>query len=199
MIKKICENCQKEFLVKTARRNTARFCSHKCYSVSIIGITRSIIVKKCIGCGKEYSIMAHLKNRKYCSITCASKYRKRREKTILVCKQCGREFSKGHKKMKFCSKNCADKNRIGGKPCHWKGGRIKNTQGYILIYSPNHPRKDSRGYVREHILIMEKMIGRYLQGKEMIHHINGVKSDNSPDNLYLCQNSAEHMRLHSKN
>ena len=51
---------------------------------------------------------------------------------------------------------------------------------------PGHPRANPRSpYVFEHIIVMEGMLGRYLWPEESVHHLNGVKDDNRPDNLEL--------------
>jgi hypothetical protein len=69
--------------------------------------------------------------------------------------------------------------------------------GYKFIYIPNHPNADSRGYVREHRLVMEKKLGRYLQRDEIVDHINGIKNDNRMENLQLVttdQNTLLHIK-----
>jgi hypothetical protein len=83
----------------------------------------------------------------------------------------------------------------GSKCSKWKGGRIYDAFGYVLIYSPDHPNVNSYGYVREHRLIMEKLVGRYLEPKEEIHHINGIRDDNRIENLQLMMHN-EHSRHH---
>jgi hypothetical protein len=67
--------------------------------------------------------------------------------------------------------------------------------GYIEVYCPEHPRAKSRKYVYEHILVMEKHIGRYLLPNEIVHHKNEIKTDNRIENLQLMTNN-EHAALH---
>jgi hypothetical protein len=79
---------------------------------------------------------------------------------------------------------------------NWNGGKRNHTSGYIQILSPNHPFKDSNGYVFEHRLVIEKRIGRYLKKTESVHHINGIKDDNRDKNLRLFKNESEHHKFH---
>lgn len=68
----------------------------------------------------------------------------------------------------------------------WKGGRTRNKAGYVMVRVPNHPRaRANGGYVFEHIVVIEEAIGRHLLPDETVHHRNGIKSDNRPDNLEL--------------
>jgi len=86
------------------------------------------------------------------------------------------------------------RDNFGKRNPNWKGGKhIK--LGYILIYSPDHPYRNSTGYVREHRLVMEKHLGRYLNKDEVVHHLNGIKGDNRIENLELMTN-AEHTKHH---
>lgn len=50
--------------------------------------------------------------------------------------------------------------------------------------------------VFEHIAVVEGRIGRKLQPAERVHHVNGIKSDNRNENLYLCASASEHHRIH---
>jgi len=63
-----------------------------------------------------------------------------------------------------------------------------NHYGYVLIYKPDHPSANSRGYVQESRFIMERILKKYLDKKELVHHINGVRDDNRPENLCIVNN-----------
>lgn len=65
--------------------------------------------------------------------------------------------------------------------------------GYVHIWDATKKR-----YVREHRLVLEKKLGRPLLATEDGHHINGIRTDNRPENLELCVSRGEHLRGHSK-
>ena len=81
--------------------------------------------------------------------------------------------------------------RRGPESASWRGGRSTDGQGYVKIWvgEGNHPRARKSAYVAEHILVMERRLGRYLHPDEEVHHKNGVRDDNASDNLELWSTS----------
>ena len=103
--------------------------------------------------------------------------------------------SKSEANIIFREKN--PNHQKGENSSNWKGGRKKSSDGYILIYKPGHPYCCKKGYIMEHRLIVEKAIERYLKPEEIIHHVNGNKTDNRPRNLLVCK-FQYHMWIHRK-
>lgn len=75
--------------------------------------------------------------------------------------------------------------------------RSRGSHGYVMVKKPSHHRAGVRtGYVREHILVAERKLGRDISVGECVHHINCVQDDNRPENLHVFRNTAEHHIAH---
>lgn len=79
----------------------------------------------------------------------------------------------------------------------WKGGRMTTSSGYIFIMNKDHPHSNKDGYVLEHRLVMENIIGRYLTKDEVVHHRNKIRDDNKERNLFLFPSNSAHTSYHN--
>lgn len=102
-------------------------------------------------------------------------------------KKCGPSWNKG-KEAPWAK---------GEKNYNWNGGRKINRSGYVYINKPEHPRATKDGYVMEHILVMCEMLKRIIEPHEVVHHINGIRDDNRPENLALFPSLKDHTTYHA--
>jgi len=139
----------------------------------------------CIDCGKLISPHALR-----CG-SCASKISNQPRKRVYYCLDCGIVVSGA---ISIRCKKCASEWQRGENHPNWKGGRRISSEGYVLIWKPDHPRA-FKNLVLEHILVLEKKLGRSLSPNEIGHHLNGIKTDNRPKNLVALTSKKHYLVL----
>jgi hypothetical protein len=112
-----------------------------------------------------------------------------------TCLQCGGPFkriaTRDMERKRFCSRRCGilhqhasgamtKHKKIGPEGVHWRGGRFLRG-GYVWVWT------GPRTYKAEHRVVMEQKLGRPLRPVEHVHHLNGVRNDNRPENLELWE------------
>jgi hypothetical protein len=107
-----------------------------------------------------------------------------------------RQFLLGHNFRRGSPKA----HRYGKREAHayWRGGSYVSKRGYRMIRMPDHPHAESDGYVREHILIVERILGKRLPVGALVHHVSGEKADNRPTNFVVCPDRSYHALLHQR-
>lgn len=84
----------------------------------------------------------------------------------------------------------ASRIKTGELSSNWKGGERIGSQGYLLVYAPEHPRQ-SDNCVYAHILESEKALGKPLPPGAVIHHYSKTQ-------LVICNDQGYHMLLHRR-
>jgi hypothetical protein len=76
----------------------------------------------------------------------------------------------------------------------FKGTPFVDKDGYVRVWAPTHHRANNSGRVYEHILAAEAAFGIPVTREFHVHHLNGVKSDNRPENLEVLPVREHHLK-----
>lgn len=117
---------------------------------------------------------------------------------LTYCKSCASKIN-GLKKRGKPAYNRGKKlppDKKGENHPKWKGGKFISSDGYVMRYVGKSSDIGWQSYKKEHILIVEELLKRKLNGSEIIHHIDGDKLNNQVDNLYIT-NSTGHRVAHA--
>lgn len=113
------------------------------------------------------------------------------------CVVCGRDFTPSRKrnKARHCSKRCEWEARGGAAYCATMSRESAEQRG-----NTQRDRGEGRAYRKlngrhEHRVVAEGALGRPLARGEVVHHIDGDKRNNAPENLEVIT-QGEHMRRH---
>ena len=172
-----CKHCGKEF---SPRSSVVRYCSIECRADA-----RKRPKRKCQQCETMYR--PRNTTQKFCSHECSAASM-RADKRV-ACKVCGVEFERPHGKPRlYCSRSCSMKARMSGMAHSYTELQPRTfdaVDGWRTTQDGYLCKRISGKQILQHRLVMEQVIGRPLKPTERVHHKNGDRQDNRPENLEL--------------
>lgn len=161
--------------------------------------------------GKQYRLGHHLTESQKNHLRILATGRKHSKETLDKIKRIAIEFAKSPEwrkkvsdgtKRAYMRKDVRDNVKKSflkrGHSNSWKGGITYKSNGYKLVYKPNHKNCDSRGYIMEHRFVMSEYIKRPLNSQEVVHHIDHDITNNDINNLQLFKNKSSHRKHHAR-
>lgn len=192
----ICKYCATEIPERYDHGKPVLFCNRECFLKSC----NRPIPKQCETCGTDFVAKYRRRDgvdgyyQRYCSKSCYGKAKENR--VTRECISCGESYTlrvsnaAQQGESGCCSIGCRKKYYKGTQHKNWKGGKyLSESSGNIKV------RWEREGYVgnypSEHRKIASEIIGRVLDPREKILHLNGRRADNNPENLFVCESVSE--------
>lgn len=180
----ICSVCsQEKIYIAVKSKQICKACYKNIWEKERLPI---LIQQGYYGYCKKCNKPKKLKNAEYCSLKCLGETkREKRPEANRVCKNCAIKFRTNPAYIArrksagiYCSRKCLFEYRRNNLITS------KGKDGYL-----------HKNYNREHRLVLEKHLGRKLEARENVHHLNGIKTDNRIKNLLIVTNS-QHTKIH---
>jgi len=138
---------------------------------------------KCQQCGEQFE--AKRSTARFCPrcrvIRATEKYHLYEKRHPGECSQCGKPITRRAKLCRSCENKTRNSKYLGKNNPNWKGGRTHN-EGYVYILHPREGKKHR--YQAEHIVVWEQSNNKPLPKGWVVHHYNGIRDDNLPENLF---------------